>query len=327
MSDAHAPRAAAKVDLAVDLGPLHLAHPLMNASGTLDLLECARRYEGDYLADFPYAAYVPKTLTPEARSGNPGPRVSETPAGMINAIGLENPGASAFAEGMPAWAALCQPVIVSVGGNTPEQYAAVIRALEARLAAGPPGSLPRVEGYELNVSCPNVASGLQIGADPAATAAVVDAARAQTARFLLTKLTPNVTDITAGARAAVEAGSDGLSLVNTFKAMVLDRDTLKPFLGNRTGGLCGPAIRPIALRMVAEVAQALPEVPIIGMGGVMSGRDALEFLACGAWAVAVGAANFSAFEAPLRIVAELRVELAARGLASPLAARGLALAT
>ena len=209
----------------------------------------------------------------------------------------------------------------------PEQYAAVIRALEARLAAGPPGSLPRVEGYELNVSCPNIASGLQIGAEPAATAAVVGAARAQTARFLLTKLTPNVTDITASARAAVEAGSDGLSLVNTFKAMVLDRDTLKPFLGNRTGGLCGPAIRPIALRMVAEVAQALPEVPIIGMGGVMSGRDALEFLACGAWAVAVGAANFSAFEAPLRIVAELRVELAARGLASPLAARGLALAT
>jgi dihydroorotate dehydrogenase (NAD+) catalytic subunit len=214
---------------------------------------------------------------------------------------------------------------VSVGGNTPDQFAAVVRALEAHLKAAPQGSAPRIEGYELNVSCPNVTGGLQIGADPAATAAVVGACRAETKRFLLAKLTPNVSDVTVAARAAVEAGADGLSLVNTFKAMVLDRETLRPFLGNRTGGLCGPAIKPIALRMVAEVAQALPGVPLVGMGGVVSGLDALEFIACGASAVGVGAANFTGLEAPLRILAELRAELAARGLASPAAARGIAL--
>jgi len=314
-----------QVSLSVELGPIHLEHPVIDASGTIDLLEYARRYEGDYLVAFPYAAYVPKTVTSEARKGNPGPRVTETPAGMINAIGLENPGVDAWIAALPAWAHLRQPVIVSVGGNEPGQYAAVVRAVEEHLADALTGAAPSIEGYELNVSCPNLFSGLQIGADPAATAAVVDACRAETSRFLLAKLTPNVSDVTIVARAAVDAGADGVSLVNTFKAMVLDRDTLRPFLGNRTGGLCGPAIKPIALRMVAEVAQALPGVPVVGMGGIMSGLDALEFIACGATAVAVGAANFTGFEAPARIVAELRAELAARGLATPAAARGLAL--
>jgi dihydroorotate dehydrogenase (NAD+) catalytic subunit len=314
-----------QVKLAVELGPLHLEHPLVDASGTFDLLEYARRYRGDFFVGFPYAAYVPKTVTAEARTGNPPPRVTETAAGMINAIGLENPGIDAWVRGLPEWARLRRPVIVSVGGNAPDQYAAVVRTLEAHLAAAPQGSAPRIEGYELNVSCPNVAGGLQIGADPAATAAVVGACRAETTRFLLAKLTPNVSDVTVAARAAVEAGADGLSLVNTFKAMVLDRQTLRPFLGNRTGGLCGPAIKPIALRMVAEVAQALPGVPLVGMGGVVSGLDALEFIACGASAVGVGAANFTGLEAPFRILAELRAELAARGLASPAAVRGLAL--
>jgi dihydroorotate dehydrogenase (NAD+) catalytic subunit len=313
------------VDLGVQLGSLHLEHPVVDASGTFDLLEYARRYEGDYLADFPYAAYVPKTVTADARAGNPPPRVTETPAGMINAIGLENPGVDAWIADLSTWARLRQPVIVSVGGNEPGQYAAVVRAVEDHLAAASPGTAPSIEGYELNVSCPNVLSGLQIGADPAATAAVVGACRAETSRFLLAKLTPNVSDVTTAARAAVDAGADGVSLVNTFKALVLDRDTLRPFLGNRTGGLCGPAIKPIALRMVAEVAQALPGVPLVGMGGIMSGLDALEFIACGATAVAVGAANFSGLEAPARIVAELLAELALRGLATPAAARGLAL--
>ena len=315
----------ARVDLSVQLGPLRLDHPLVDASGTFDLLEASVRYEGDFLSAFPFAAYVPKTVTLEARQGNPPPRVTETAAGMINAIGLENPGAVAFVDGLPQWARLRQPVIVSVGGNTPDQFAAVVRLVEERLAAAAPGETPRIEGYELNVSCPNVATGLQIGADQAATAAVVRAVRAETTRFLLVKLTPNVSDVTAPARAAVEAGADGLSLVNTFKAMVLDRQTLRPFLGNRTGGLCGPAIKPIALRMVCEVAAALPGVPIVGMGGVMTGLDALEFIACGATAVAVGAGNFGGLEVPARIVAELRAELAARGLASPAAALGLAL--
>lgn len=313
-----------QVDLRVELGTIRLEHPILDASGTLDLLECARRYEGDYFAHFPFAAYVPKTITLEARSGNPAPRVTETAAGMINAIGLENAGVAAFLDGLSDWALLRQPVIVSVGGNTPDEYARVVRLIESYLAAAS-GEVPRIEGYELNVSCPNVATGSQIGADPAATAAVVGAVRRETSRFLLVKLTPNVSDVTIPARSAVEAGADGLSLVNTFKAMVLDRQTLRPFLGNRTGGLCGPAIKPIALRMVSEVAEALPGVPIVGMGGVMTGLDALEFIACGASAVAVGAANFGGLEVPARIGAELRAELAAHGLATPAAARGLAL--
>lgn len=322
MSTALAPDA---VDLRVDLGGLSLAHPLVDASGTFDLLEYARRFEGDYFRCFPYAVYVPKTVTADARTGNPPPRVTETPAGMINAIGLENPGIEAWVGGLHEWARLAAPVIVSVGGNAPEQYAAVVRRLEQHLADADPATVPRIAGYELNISCPNVSSGMQIGADPAATAAVVGAARAATGRLLLAKLTPNVADVVIVARAAVQAGADGLSLINTVKAMVLDRDTLRPFLGNRTGGLCGPAIKPIALRMVAEVAEALPDVPLVGMGGVMTGLDALELIACGATAVAVGAANFTGLEAPSRILTELRLELAARGFSSPAQARGLAL--
>jgi dihydroorotate dehydrogenase (NAD+) catalytic subunit len=297
----------------------------VDASGTFDLLEYARRYDGDYFADFPYAAYVPKTVTADPRTGNPPPRVTETPAGMINAIGLENPGIAAWIAQLPEWSALRQPVLVSVGGNTPEQYAAAVTALEAHLASAPVGSVPRIEGYELNVSCPNVSSGLQIGADPSATAAVVAACREVTGRFLLAKLTPNVRDVTEAGGAALGAGADGLSLVNTFKALVLDPQTLRPFLGNRTGGLCGPAIKPIALRMVAEVAQAFPDTPIVGMGGVMTGLDVLEFIACGATAVAVGAANFTALEAPARILQELRDELRARGISSVAELRGVAL--
>jgi dihydroorotate dehydrogenase (NAD+) catalytic subunit len=313
------------VSLAVELGPLRLEHPLIDASGTFDLLEHARRYEGDYFAHFPFAGYVPKTVTADARAGNAPPRVIETAAGMVNAIGLENPGVEAFIAGLAEWSRLRQPVVVSVGGNSPHQYAAVIRALEAHLGASPPEATPQIEGYELNVSCPNLSDGIQIGTDPAATAAVVRAARRETARFLLAKLSPNVGDLALMARTAVEAGADGVSLVNTFKALVLDRETLRPFLGNRTGGLCGPAIKPIALRMVAEVAQALPGVPLVGMGGVMTGLDALEYIACGASAVAVGVANFGGLEAPQRIVAELRAELAARGYGSPAEVRGLAL--
>ena len=158
-----------QVDLGVDLGPLHLEHPVVNASGTFDLLEHARRYEGDYFA---YAAYVPKTITADVRTGNAAPRVTETAAGMINAIGLENPGVVAWIATLPAWAHLRQPVIVSVGGNESGQYAAVVRAVEEHLAAADPGAVPSIEAYEINVSCPNVVSGLQIGTDPAATAAV-----------------------------------------------------------------------------------------------------------------------------------------------------------
>jgi dihydroorotate dehydrogenase (NAD+) catalytic subunit len=314
---------APAVDLRVDLAGLELEHPLVDASGTFDLLENARRFRGDYVAAFPYAAYVPKTITADARVGNPPPRVTETAAGMVNAIGLENPGVEAFVGGLAELERLRQPVIVSVGGNTPEQYAAVVRRLEEALAGG--ASAPTVAGYELNVSCPNVSGGLSIGVDPAATAAVTAAVRGLTTRLVFVKLTPNVTDVRLVARAAVGSGADGLSLVNTFRALVLDPATLRPFLGNRTGGLCGPAIKPIALRMVADVAEELPDVPLVGMGGVMTGLDALEFVACGATAVAVGVANFTALEAPRRILHELRAECAARGIARVSEARGMAL--
>jgi dihydroorotate dehydrogenase (NAD+) catalytic subunit len=314
---------AASVDLSVDLGPIPLDHPVINASGTYDVREYAARYDGDYFADFPFAAYVPKTITLEPRAGNAPPRVTETASGMINAIGLENPGLAAFLESLPQLAALRQPVIVSVGGSTVQEYVAVVDGVEAALTAG---RSPRIIGYELNASCPNVRSGcVSIGTDAHETAALVAAVRPRTARLLIAKLTPNVTDVVAIARAAVDAGVDGLSLVNTFKAMVLDPGTLMPFLGNRTGGLCGPAIKPVALRMVAEVAAAVA-VPVIGMGGIVSGLDALEFVACGATAVALGAVNFTAVHAPARIVAELRAEMVRRGLVSLRDVRGRALA-
>ncbi|MBN2203807.1 MAG: dihydroorotate dehydrogenase [Thermoleophilia bacterium] len=315
----------AEVDLGVRLGPLELEHPLVDASGTFDAVEYARRSRGDFFAAFPYAAYVPKTVTVEPRAGNPPPRVTETAAGMINAIGLANPGVEAWLGSLSELGALRQPMIVSVGGNAPEHYAAVVRAVEA-WAAGRAGARPAVGGYELNVSCPNLSGGRLIGAEPAATAEVVAAVRAETGRPVFTKLTPNVTDVLPVAAAALGAGSTGLALVNTFKALVLEPKSLRPFLGNRTGGLCGPAIKPIALRMVAEVAAAFPAVPLVGMGGVVCGLDALEFIACGATAVAVGAANFRGVEAPRRILDELRRELAVRGFGGANEARGVALA-
>ena len=323
MSDSSSPQAKL-VDLGVDLGPVHLEHPLLNASGTYDLLEVAAHYEGDHFADFPYAAYVPKTVTIDERPGNPPPRVTETASGMVNAIGLANPGLEAFIADLPRLAALRAPVIVSVGGRQPDDYVAVVRRLEEHLAATSDG--PQIVGYELNVSCPNVShGGVTIGSDERETAALVAAIRPLTSRFIVTKLTPNVTDVVAIARAAVEAGSDGIALINTLKALVLDLQTLRPYLGNRTGGLCGPAIKPVALHLVAEVAAAV-DVPIIGMGGIMTGLDALEFIACGATAVAIGAANFADIEAPLHIRAELAAELAGRGFADLAAVRGRALA-
>jgi dihydroorotate dehydrogenase (NAD+) catalytic subunit len=309
------------VELRVRLGAIELEHPLVNASGTYDALAVAG---ASGLADFPYAAYFPKTVTLEPRAGNPPPRVTETPSGMINAIGLANPGIDAFLDQLPRLAGLIVPVVVSVGGSRPEDYLTVIERIERRLET--PADAPAIAGYELNVSCPNVAQGgLAIGADAGATGRLTAAARGLTGRTLIVKLTPNVTDVVAPARAAAEGGADALALVNTFKAMVLDPQTLRPLLGNRTGGLCGPAIRPIALRMVAEVAAAV-DLPIVGMGGVASGQDALDFIACGATAVAIGAAVFADPQAPRRILAELRQLLERRRAGSLDAVRAVALA-
>lgn len=309
-------------ELSVRLGPLELRHPIVNASGTYDALAVAP--DGD-LSGFPFSCYFPKTVTLEPRPGNPPPRVTETPCGMINAVGLQNPGIEAWIRDLPRLTGVPAPLIASVGGSRPDDYLAVIARIEEYLDKEAPTRVPAVAGYELNVSCPNVAAGgLSLGADPAATGSLVGAARELTSRLLVVKLTPNVTDVTAAARAAAAEGADVVSLVNTFKALVLDPETLRPFLGNRTGGLCGPAIRPIALRMVAEVAAAVA-LPIIGMGGVTSGQDALEMIACGATAVGVGAAVFADPRAPRRILADLEHELSRRGLGGPDAVRGTAL--
>ncbi len=319
-----APGGGAAPDLAVTLAGVSLEHPVLNASGTFDALETARRFGAAALEPFPFAAYVPKTVTLEARAGNPPPRLTETASGMINAVGLQNPGIAVWLDELPQLSGIPVPVLVNVGGSRPRDYLEVVRRVEDRLASGG-AALPRVVGYELNVSCPNVGrGGLAIGTEPAETERLTAAVRALTTRLVVVKLTPNVTDVVAVARAAADAGADAVSLVNTLRALVLDAESLAPFLGNRTGGLCGPAIKPVALRMVWEVAAAL-EVPIIGMGGIVSGHDALEFVACGATAVAIGAANFAEPGAARRIVAELSAELALRGLADLAAVRGRAL--
>ncbi|MGZ4199966.1 MAG: dihydroorotate dehydrogenase, partial [Thermoleophilia bacterium] len=235
----------------------------------------------------------------------------------------QNPGLEAYLPDLARLAPLAAPVIVNVGGRRAEDYVTVVERLEEWLDRRRPGERPNVPAYELNVSCPNVATGLAIGADAGATADLVARVKAVTGRFVIVKLTPNVTSVVEVALAAEAAGADGLSLVNTFKALVLDYETLTPFLGGVTGGLCGPAIKPIALRMVAEVAGAV-HVPVVGMGGIASGRDALEFIACGATAVQVGAVNFTGIDAPRRIVAELGDEMRWRGIARLAVVRGRA---
>lgn len=309
------------VDLTVHLGPLVLAHPLINASGTLDLFETADSLgagRGERLLQHPpVAAYVPKTVTLDPRRGNSPPRVVETPAGMLNSIGLPNAGIEAFINrDLDRILALPRPIIFNLGGFSPEEFALGAErlrlALERRL--GSPQAVWGKAGLELNVSCPNVHSGcMQIGASPDETEATVRGVAAVWQGLLAVKLTPNVTDAVPVAQAAVEAGATAISLVNTFKGLVLDRLTLNPYLGGTTGGLSGPAIKPLALRFCWEVAAAV-EVPIIGMGGVASVEDVIDYLAVGASAVAVGA---SAFRDPwlyARLARELGSELAHRGL-------------
>ncbi len=317
--------------LATRLGPIALAHPIINASGTFDLFEVAASLAGvdeaaatAFLADPPVAAYVPKTVTPLPRTGNPPPRILETAGGMLNSIGLPNGGIETFvARELPRLLSLPRPIILNIGGFSRQDYVEVAAALRVALdgtrgggpdeTAGEVSWLSRV-GLELNISCPNVHSGcISIGSDPDETAAVVSAVREVWPGLLLAKLTPNVTDIVPIARAAADAGADGLSLVNTFKGLALDRLSLKPFLGAVTGGLSGPAIKPLALRFVYEVSAAV-DVPLVGMGGVDSVQDVLDFLACGASVVAVGASGFRDPWKPHTLAVELEAALEARSM-------------
>ena len=282
------------VNLNVDLAAgrkssLLLANPVMTASGTFGIgLEFVKVFDIQRLG-----AIVSKAVTLRPRRGNPQPRIAETAAGMINSIGLQNIGLQALLRDVaPTWATWRVPVIVNIAGESVDEYADLARGLDD--AQG-------VSGLEVNISCPNVEDGLVFGTDPRAAAEVTAAVRRQTTLPVIVKLTPNAADVVAVARAVVDAGADALTLVNTFPAMAIDIEARRPALGWGSGGLSGPALKPIAVKMVYDVAGAV-DVPIIGCGGIMCGRDAVEYLMAGASAVQVGTATFRNPRAPLDVL-------------------------
>jgi dihydroorotate dehydrogenase (NAD+) catalytic subunit len=280
----------------VDLCGVPLAGPILNGSGTFDAI-AARRAFGDALLErFPFDCFVSKTITVAPRQGNPPPRLWESPGGMINSIGLPNKGLEGFlADDLPQLAELPVPLCVSVMGFDRDELALLVAALAER---------DQVALVELNFSCPNVETGLIMGADPGETAAAVERVRGLSDRPLIVKLTPNATDPAAVASAAEAAGADAVSLVNTLKGMALDPRSGRPWLGGRSGGLSGPAVRAIALEQVATVSGTVA-IPVIGMGGIASGKHAADFLAVGATAVGVGTESFRDPAAGRRIGAEL----------------------
>ncbi len=287
-----------------------LAHPVVNASGTFDAIAARRAFGDELLERFPFAAYVTKTVTLEPRQGNPPPRLWELPAGMINSIGLPNKGLEGFLRhDLPELAELPVPLVVNVMGFTREEVAALVEAM---------GRREEVAALELNVSCPNVKTGLIMGADPGETAALLDAVRPRTAKPLIVKLTPN-TAAPADVAAAAEAhGADAVSLINTVRGMALDPDRPgRPWLGGETGGVSGPAVRAMALVQVREVRLRVA-LPLVGMGGVQRGRHAADLLSAGADLVAVGTESFSDPLAGERVVEELARE-AANSRSSPVA--------
>jgi dihydroorotate dehydrogenase (NAD+) catalytic subunit len=275
---------------------------LVNASGCLDALTAP-----GVAAELD--AFVTKTITPEPREGNPPVRIAETESGLLNSIGLQGPGIEALlSHALPALAEQGLHVWVSVGGFSVRDYAGICERLEGR---------PEVEVIELNLSCPNVEEA------PESSAQIVAGCRSRTSKPLYAKLSPATWDIAESAKAVVAAGADGLSLVNTIRGMALDPATLLPKLGRRIGGYSGPALKPVALACVAECARAVA-VPIVGMGGVRSGLDALELIAVGASVVALGTVLFADPAAPARIRTELMDEATARGYSDPLEARMIA---
>ncbi len=283
---------------------LTLAHPIINASGTFDAI-AARRAFGDALLDpgFPFAAFVSKTVTVAPRQGNPPPRLWELPSGMLNSIGLPNRGLAGYLEhDLTELARLPVPLIVNVMGFRVSEVAELVTAFAARDA---------VAALELNVSCPNVETGLIMGADPAELTRLLAEVRPLTTKPLIVKLTPNVSDVAEVARAAEAAGADALSLINTLRGMALHPRTGAPWLGGRTGGVSGPAVRAVALAQTSVVAAAV-RLPIVAMGGVAQGRDAAALLDVGARLVAVGTESFRDPAAGRRIACELAQILVAR---------------
>jgi len=310
--------APADVDVQVEFGvnaklPLRLRNPVMVASGTFGYgIEYARLIDIQRLG-----AIVSKGITARPRRGNRGPRIVETPAGMLNAIGLQNVGVhKVISDKAPIWAQWDVPVIVNIAGDTVEEFAYMADLLDG---------VPGVAGLELNISCPNVwAGGRVVGEDAATSAQITSAVRQRTGLPVLVKLSPQVADICEVARAVEDAGADAISLINTFVGMRIDIETARPVLANVTGGLSGPAIRPMAVWIVYLVSQAV-RIPIVGLGGIACTGDALEFLMAGATAIQVGTMTFTEPSTSLRIVDELPGAIAARGLRSVCDLTGLAL--
>jgi dihydroorotate dehydrogenase (NAD+) catalytic subunit len=280
---------------------IELAHPVINGSGTFDAI-AARRAFGDQLLDeFPFSAFVSKTITPEPRAGNPPPRLWETPSGLINSIGLPNKGLEGFlVSDLPQLAELPVPLIVSVMGTSHDEFTRLVDGV---------GGRDEVAALELNVSCPNVKSGLIVGESPEETRSLLQRVRPLTQKPLLIKLTPNVADPVPVAEAAEEGGADSVSLINTMRAVAFDPDAGERWLGGGTGGLSGPAVRAIALAQVHAVASAV-SIPVVAMGGISTGRDAAEMIKAGATLVAVGTESFRDPAAGSRIAEELAGELA-----------------
>ena len=269
-----------KPTMSVEIAGIRMRNPVMTASGTFGYGE----EFAEYMDLESIGAMITKGLSLKPKAGNNTPRIVETPGGMLNAIGLQNVGIEAFiAKKLPFLRKVDTPVIANLYGNSLEEYG----ELAARI-----DGIEEIAGVEVNISCPNVKQGgIVFGTDPAAAAQVVSLVRRETTKPLIVKLSPNVTDITVMAKACVDAGAEALSLINTLTGMAIDLQTRRPVLANITGGLSGPAIKPVALRMVWQVAKAV-KVPLIGIGGIMTAGDALEFILAGATAVQIGTASF-----------------------------------
>lgn len=286
----------------VDIGGIVLKNPVMTASGTFGY---GREFE--QLVDLNrLGAIIVKGLSIEPSKGNPPPRITETPCGMLNAIGLENVGFSAFVkEKLPFLKTIKTPTLVNIYGKSVSEYAELAEKIN---------EIKDISGVEVNISCPNVKhGGLAFGAYPQSASEVVQAVRKKTSKLLMVKLSPNVTDITEIARSVEAAGADSISLINTITGMAVDIETRRPKLANVTGGLSGPAIKPIALRMVWQVAHTV-NIPVIGIGGIMTAKDALEFLITGASAVQIGTANFVNPKATMDIIEGIDSYLLERGI-------------
>lgn len=295
------------VDLSTTIGNAWFPNPIFTASG------CAS--SGRELAQFfelhDLGGVVTKSVMSKARTGRPTPRMAETPSGMLNSIGLQGPGIDAFiAKDIPYLIEQKARIIVSIAGETIEEYSTLARKLR---------SVSGISAIEVNISCPNVENrGLVFACDPDASRRVIDGVRRTIGGELpiIAKLSPDVTDLVSIARGVVDAGADALALINTVLGMVINLDTMRPHLGGKTGGLSGPAIRPIAVRAVYQVHEAMPKVPILGMGGIANGRDALEMIAAGASGVSIGTASFGNPMALISIAQELKDLLSAKGFTS-----------